>query len=167
MDLVILSTAPGCYSSRRLHAAATERGHNASVLNTLRFSIDLSESEPDLQFRGHPLDHVDAVIPRIGNSITYFGTAVVRQFDMMGVPVLNHAVAIARSRDKLRAMQLLTRKDLDIPITVCTKTSAHIAAAHPHVWITAKSEMVYAPDGSITIPDALRPYMGGLTRIGG
>jgi ribosomal protein S6--L-glutamate ligase len=129
MDLVILSTAPGCYSSRRLHAAATERGHNASVLNTLRFSIDLSESEPDLQFRGHPLDHVDAVIPRIGNSITYFGTAVVRQFEQMDVYTPNTAEGIANSRDKLRATQMLSRSKIGIPSTTFVRDRKDVRPA--------------------------------------
>ena len=79
MKLAILSRAPRSYSTRRLRTAALDRGHNAKVLNTLRFGIDLSGDAPDLQFRGLPLSHYDAVIPRIGNSITYYGTAVVRQ----------------------------------------------------------------------------------------
>jgi len=100
-----------------LRSAALDRGHEVRVLNTLRFGIDLSGEEPDLQFRGKPLSHYDAVVPRIGASITYFGTAVVRQFEMMGVFPVNESVAIGRSRDKLRSMQLLARKGIGLPVT--------------------------------------------------
>ena len=82
MKLAILSRAPRSYSTQRLKLAALDRGHQCKVLNTLRFAIDLSSSEPDLQFRGRPLSDYDAIIPRIGASITYFGSAVVRQFDV-------------------------------------------------------------------------------------
>ena len=129
MDVVILSTAPGCYSSRRLHAAAQERGHHCSVLNTLRFSIDLSEAEPDLQFRGQPLEHVDAIIPRIGNSITYFGTAVVRQFEQMDVYTPNTATGISNARDKLRATQMLSRRGIGIPPTTFVRDRKDVRPA--------------------------------------
>src|SRR5262245_14499996 len=85
VKLAILSRAPRAYSTQRLRAAAAERGHTVKVLDTLRFAIDLSTDEPDLQFRGKRLSEYDAVIPRIGNSITYYGTAVVRQFEQMDV----------------------------------------------------------------------------------
>jgi glutathione synthase/RimK-type ligase-like ATP-grasp enzyme len=85
VKLAILSRAPRCYSTQRLKLAAIDRGHQCKVLDTLRFAIDLSGSEPDLQFRGKPLSDYDAVIPRVGASITYFGSAVVRQFEQMDV----------------------------------------------------------------------------------
>ncbi|MEZ4408923.1 MAG: RimK family alpha-L-glutamate ligase [Polyangiales bacterium] len=129
MNLLILSRKASIYSTRRLTEAAMARGHVVTVVDPLEFSLVVTRRRPLLFLRGAEVEGVDLVIPRIGASITSYGLAVVRQFDMMGVPVLNNAVAIARSRDKLRAMQLLTRKDIDIPTTVCTKTSAHIDAA--------------------------------------
>ena len=104
MKLAILSRAPRSYSTQRLRTAALDRGHQVKVLNTLRFGIDLSGDEPDLQFRGKQLSHYDAILPRIGNSITYFGTAVVRQFEQMDVYTPNTVVrASPTRRDKLRA----------------------------------------------------------------
>lgn len=117
MRLAILSRAPRSYSTRRLRAAAVDRGHDVKVLNTLRFSIDLSGDDPDLQFRGLPLRDYDAILPRIGNSITYFGTAVVRQFEQMDVYTPNTANGITNSRDKLRATQILARHDIGMPAT--------------------------------------------------
>jgi ribosomal protein S6--L-glutamate ligase len=129
MHILILSRKATIYSTRRLTEAAKARGHEVTIVDPLEISLVVSRGTPSLYLRGAAVSGFDLVIPRIGASVTQYGLAVVRQFDMMGVPVLNHAVAIARSRDKLRAMQLLTRKDLDLPITVCTKTSAHIDAA--------------------------------------
>lgn len=100
MKLAILSRAPRAYSTQRLRTAALDRGHQVRVLNTLRFAIDLSGPEPDLQFRGRPISDYDAVLPRIGNSITYFGTAVVRQFEQMDVYTPNTANGISNARDK-------------------------------------------------------------------
>ena len=102
MKIAILSRAPRSYTTARLRTAASARGHQVKVLNTLRFAIDLSGPEPDLQFRGRPLSHYDAILPRIGNSVTYFGTSVVRQFEQMDVYTPNTANGIANSRDKLR-----------------------------------------------------------------
>jgi ribosomal protein S6--L-glutamate ligase len=99
------------------------------VADPLDFRIAISRGTPSMFLGGKAVPHVDLVIPRIGASITNYGLAVVRQFDMMGVPVLNNAVAIARSRDKLRAMQLLTRKDIDVPKTVCARTPDSIDLA--------------------------------------
>ena len=117
MRLAILSRAPGSYSTLRLKAAATERGHETRILNTLRFSIDLAGDEPDLQYRGRQLSDYDAVLPRIGASITFYGLAVVRQFEQMDVYTPNTAAGIANSRDKLRAIQILSRHDVGIPAT--------------------------------------------------
>lgn len=117
MKLAILSCSPNCYSSRRLREAATSRGIKVKVLDTLRFSIDLEKGEPDLYFRSKCLSHYDAIIPRVGNSITYFGTAVVRQFEQMDVFTTASSSGIANSRDKLRCLQILSRHQLGIPQT--------------------------------------------------
>lgn len=117
MKLAILSRSPRCYSTRRLREAATVRGHAVRVLDTLRFSIRLEPESPELLFRGRLLGPCDAVVPRIGASITYFGTAVVRQFEQMGVFCLNSASGIASSRDKLRSLQILSRHRIGIPAT--------------------------------------------------
>lgn len=129
MHILILSRKASLYSTRRLAEVARARGHVVSVIDPLDFSLIVSRGDPELYLRGAPAEKFDLVLPRIGASITSYGLAVVRQFDMMGVPVLNHAVAIARSRDKLRAMQLLTKRDLDIPTTVCTKSTAYLDSA--------------------------------------
>jgi len=117
MKLAILSRAPRSYSTRRLKAAALERGHRCRVLDTMRFAIDLSTGDPDLQYRGKPLSDYDAILPRIGASITYFGSAVVRQFEQMDVYTPNTANGISNSRDKLRAIQFLSRHDIGMPAT--------------------------------------------------
>jgi ribosomal protein S6--L-glutamate ligase len=129
MKLAILSRAPSAYSTRRLKTAALERGHTARVLNTLRFAIDLAGDEPDLQYRGKTLSHYDAVLPRIGASITFFGMAVVRQFEQMDVYTPNTANGIANSRDKLRSIQILSRHDIRIPATTFVRDRADVLAA--------------------------------------
>ncbi len=126
MKLAILSRAPRAYSTQRLRSAAMERGHDVKVLNTLRFAIDLSGDEPDLQFRGKPLSDYDAILPRIGNSITYFGTAVVRQFEQMDVYTPNPSYGIANSRDKLRATQILSRHRIGMPATTFVRDRADV-----------------------------------------
>jgi ribosomal protein S6--L-glutamate ligase len=129
MKLAILSRAPRAYSTQRLRAAAIDRGHTVKVLNTLRFAIDLSGTEPDLQFRGKPLSHYDAVLPRIGASITYFGTALVRQFEQMDVYTPNTANGIANARDKLRATQILSRHQIGMPATTFVRDRADVIPA--------------------------------------
>ena len=129
MKLAILSRAPKSYSTRRLKTAALDRGHTVKVLDTLRFAIDLSGPEPDLQFRGRPLSDYDAIIPRIGNSITYFGTAVVRQFEQMDVYTPNTAAGINNSRDKLRATQILSRHHVSMPATTFVRDRADVIPA--------------------------------------
>jgi ribosomal protein S6--L-glutamate ligase len=100
-----------------------------NVIDPLDFQIVVSRGRPSLLVGGAAVSRYDIVIPRIGASITNYGLAVVRQFDLMGVPVLNGAVSIARSRDKLRALQLLTRRDIDVPTTVCARSPAGVEAA--------------------------------------
>ena len=115
MKLAILSRSPYCYSTKRLHEAATKRGHKVKVLDTLRFAIDLEKGEPDLYYRSKRLSHYDAIVPRIGASITYYGTAVVRQFEQMDVFTVASSPGIANSRDKLRCLQILSRHQIGIP----------------------------------------------------
>lgn len=129
MKVAILSRAPRSYSTQRLVAAATERGHRPRVLDTLRFAIDLSGPEPDLQYRGRPLDDFDAVLPRIGASITFFGLAVVRQFEQMDVYTPSPSNGIANSRDKLRSIQILSRHDVPIPATTFVRDRADVLPA--------------------------------------
>src|SRR5262249_23561943 len=114
------------YSTRALFEAARQRGHDVRVLDTLQFDIRVSRRSPELLYQGRPVGPVDAVIPRIGASITYFGMAVVRQFEMLGVYCLNESQGIARSRDKLRCLQLLSRHDIGLPPTVYTRQAEHV-----------------------------------------
>jgi ribosomal protein S6--L-glutamate ligase len=129
MKVGILSCSPRCYSTRRLREAAELRGHKVKVLNTLKFSIDVAQGDPDLYFRGKPLTHYDAVLPRIGNSITYFGTAVVRQFEQMDVFCANSSIGITNSRDKLRSLQILSRHQIGIPETTFVRDRADVLPA--------------------------------------
>jgi ribosomal protein S6--L-glutamate ligase len=126
MRIVILSRNASLYSTRALVEAGRERGHDIDVLDTLQFDIRLSRRNPELFYQGEPVGHVDAVIPRIGASITPFGLAVVRQFEMLGVYCLNESQAIARSRDKLRSLQLLSRHDIGLPPTIYTRQADHV-----------------------------------------
>lgn len=129
VKLAILSRAPRAYSTQRLRTAALDRGHEVKVLNTLRFGIDLSGDQPDLQFRGKQLSDYDAILPRIGNSITYFGTAVVRQFEQMDVYTPNTAYGISNSRDKLRASQILSKHGIAMPATTFVRDRADVIPA--------------------------------------
>ena len=129
MKIAILSRNPKCYSTRRLKEAAEQRGHKAVVLNTLSFSLEVEQDEPGLVYRGKPLSEYDAVIPRIGASITFYGLAVLRQFEQMGVYTINPARAIARSRDKLHSMQILSRRNIGIPHTAFVKRADDVLPA--------------------------------------
>lgn len=129
MKIAILSRSPKCYSTRRLKEAAEQRGHKAVVLNTLSFSLEVEQDEPGLVYRGRPLSEYDAVIPRIGASITFYGLAVLRQFEQMGVYTINPARAIARSRDKLHSMQILSRRNIGIPHTAFVKRKDDVMPA--------------------------------------
>ena len=117
MHLAILSRNAKLYSTRRLIEAAELQGHTVRVIDTLRCYMNVTTSKPSIHYRGEELEEFDAVIPRIGASVTFYGTAVLRQFEMMGVYTLNESVAITRSRDKLRSLQLLSRKGIGLPIT--------------------------------------------------
>ena len=129
MKIALLSRAPRSYSTQRLRQAASDRGHTVKVLNTLRFAIDLSGDEPDLHFRGRRLSEYDAILPRIGASITYYGTAVVRQFEQMDVYTPNTASGISNSRDKLRANQILSRHGIAMPPTAFVRNRADVVPA--------------------------------------
>lgn len=129
MKLAILSRSQKAYSTRRLKEAALNRGHNVKVLDTLKFAIDLEQSNPDLYFRQKQLSHYDAVLPRIGASITYFGTAVVRQFQEMDVFCANTAHGIINSRDKLRSLQILSRHNIGIPRTTFVRDKNDVLPA--------------------------------------
>ena len=129
MKLAILSRSPRCYSTRRLREAAEQRGHKVRVLNTLLFSIDLQEGTPDLYYRTKLLSTYDAILPRIGASLTYFGTAVVRQFEQMDVFSANSSIGIANSRDKLRSLQILSRHDIGIPRTTFVRDRRDVLPA--------------------------------------
>ncbi|WP_299257059.1 30S ribosomal protein S6--L-glutamate ligase [uncultured Kushneria sp.] len=117
MHIALLSRNRNLYSTRRLIEAAEQRGHTVRVIDTLRCYMNIASHHPTIHYRGEQLEPFDAVIPRIGASVTFYGTAVLRQFEMMGTYVLNDSVGITRSRDKLRSLQLLSRKGLGLPIT--------------------------------------------------
>ncbi|MBD3647997.1 MAG: 30S ribosomal protein S6--L-glutamate ligase [Pseudomonadales bacterium] len=117
MKIALLSRNSKLYSSRRLIEAAEERGHEVKVLDVLRCYMNITSHRPSIHYKGEELEEFDAVIPRIGASVTFYGTAVLRQFEMMGIYPLNESVAISRSRDKLRALQLLSRRGIGLPVT--------------------------------------------------
>ena len=117
MKIAILSRNKNLYSTRRLVEACEQRGHDAVVLDVLRTYMTVASSKPEVHFKGEVLPQFDAVIPRIGASVTFYGTAVLRQYEMTGSFPLNESVAISRSRDKLRSLQLLSRRGLGMPNT--------------------------------------------------
>lgn len=129
MKLGILSCNPRCYSTKRLQQASTERGHKVRILNTLRFAIDVATGKPDLYYHGKHLRLIDAVLPRIGASITYFGTAVVRQFEQMDIYSANSSNGIMNSRDKLRSLQILSRHQLGMPQTTFVRDRSDVLPA--------------------------------------
>lgn len=117
MKIAVLSRNENLYSTRRLKEAGEARGHEVDVIDTLHCYMDITKSRPAVRYHGVELPKYDAVIPRIGASVTFYGTAVVRQFEMMGTFCVNESVAISRSRDKLRSLQLLSRKGIGLPRT--------------------------------------------------
>jgi ribosomal protein S6--L-glutamate ligase len=129
MRIAIISQSPNCYSTRRLVETADRRGHDVEVLDTSRFTLMLERGRPWLLYREKSLEPFDAVVPRIGASVTFFGTAVVRQFEQMGVYCLNCAESIVDARDKLRCMQLLSRHDIGIPATSFVRNPKHFLHA--------------------------------------
>jgi ribosomal protein S6--L-glutamate ligase len=125
MRIAILSRRPSLFSTQRLKEAGKARGHEMSIVDYLRCYMDITSRRPQVIYQGGPLQ-VDAVIPRIGASNTFYGTAVVRQFEMMGVFVANESQAISRSRDKLRSLQLLARDGVGLPVTGCAHSTKDI-----------------------------------------
>ncbi len=117
MKIAILSRNSKLYSTRRLVEEGRARDHEMRVIDPLRCYMNIASHNPEIHYRGEVLTGFDAIIPRIGSSITFYGTAVLRQFEMTGVYPLNESVAISRSRDKLRSMQLLSRKGIGLPVT--------------------------------------------------
>jgi ribosomal protein S6--L-glutamate ligase len=117
MKIGILSRKPELYSTSRLSEAVESRGYDAKVVNPLRCYMNITSHHPTIHYKGEQLQGFDAIIPRIGASVTFYGTAVVRQFEMMGVYCVNESIAISRSRDKLRSLQLLARKGIGLPVT--------------------------------------------------
>ncbi|WP_341367592.1 30S ribosomal protein S6--L-glutamate ligase [Yoonia sp. BS5-3] len=117
MKIGMLARNPELYSHKRLVEAAEARGHQLDIINTLRCYMNIASRRPEIYYNGDKLEGYDAIIPRIGASITFYGMAVLRQFEMMGVYPVNESVAIGRSRDKLRSMQLLARDGIGLPVT--------------------------------------------------
>lgn len=118
MKLALMCRNADLYSHKRIVEAAEARGHEIDVVDHLRCYINITSLKPTVRYRGEDLPHYDAVIPRIGASVTFYGTAVLRQLEMMGVYPVNESVAISRSRDKLRSLQLLARRGIGLPVTV-------------------------------------------------
>lgn len=129
MKLALLTREPGNYSSKRLIEACKQRGHKVKVFDTLKFSIDIERDDPDLFYKQKRIAHFDAVLPRIGATITYYGTAVARQFQQMDIFCPNPADAILNSRDKLRSFQILSRFDIGIPATTFVKDKNDVLSA--------------------------------------
>jgi ribosomal protein S6--L-glutamate ligase len=129
MKIAIISQGPRLYSTRRIREAAEARGHKVRVLDPLKFSLDVERKNPHVYYHEKKVENFDAIIPRIGASITFFGTAVVRQYEQMGVFCLNTSAAITTSRDKLRAFQILSRHNIGIPKTAFVRQRSSVMPA--------------------------------------
>lgn len=126
MNIKILSANAGLYSTQRLVEAAKKRKHEVEIINHTKCDIVIEKKNPMVYYKGKPLSHTDAVIPRIGASVTFYGTAVVRQFEMMRVFSTTESMALVRSRDKLRSLQILSRAGLGLPKTIFTNYSKNV-----------------------------------------
>lgn len=126
MKILMLARNAKLYSHRRLIEAAHARNHEIDAVNTLQVYMNIASHHPEIKYKGQSLGHYDAVIPRIGTSVTMYGLAVLRQLEMMGVWSLNESVAIGRSRDKFRTMQLLTKKGVGLPVTAFAHSTQYI-----------------------------------------
>lgn len=126
MNIKILSANANLYSTKRLVEAAKARKHDVEVINHAKCDIVIEKKNPVIIYKGHKLDHTDAIIPRIGASVTFYGTAVVRQFEMLRVFTTTESQALVRSRDKLRSLQILSRAGLGLPKTVFTNYSKNV-----------------------------------------
>ena len=123
MKIAVLSRNPNLYSTRRLIESIEERGHESRVIDHLKCDLVMDGKGPSIYYNGEKLEDIDAIIPRIGASVTYYGTAVVRQFEMQEVFSAVNSLAITRSRDKLRSLQLLSRSGIGMPRTAFTNYS--------------------------------------------
>ncbi len=126
MNIAILSRGPGNHSTKRLKEEAEARGHNVRIINHTKCYVTVERSNPVVRYEGEDLSDIDVIIPRIGTSVTKYGTAMVRQFEMQGVFTTSSSIAINRSRDKLRSMQILARAGVDIPKTVFSRETAEV-----------------------------------------
>ncbi len=126
MKIAILSRKASLYSTSRLVEAARLRGHDVEVIDYLRCFMNITAHKPQVFFKGRSLADFDAVIPRIGASHTFYGTAVVRQFEMMGTYTLNRSQAISRSRDKLRSLQIMAKQGIGMPVTGCAHSTRDV-----------------------------------------
>lgn len=133
MNIKILSRSASLYSTDSLVQAATKRKHNVQVIDPLNCDIVIEKKKPEIYYKGRKLEHIDAVIPRIGSSITFYGTAVVRQFEMMNVFTTVSSLALVQSRDKLRSLQILSKAGLGLPKTVFTNYSKDVSEVISHV----------------------------------
>lgn len=133
MNIVILSRNPQLYSTNRLVVEGKNRGHDMEVIDPLKCDIIIENEKPTIYYKDRYLDYVDAIIPRIGASVTFYGCAVVRQFEMMGVFTIVTSDAILRSRDKLRSLQRLTKAGIGMPKTVFTNYSRDVVEVIEHV----------------------------------
>ncbi len=126
MRIAILSRGPGNISTKRLKQVAEARGHNVQIINHAECYVTVEKSRPVVRYRGEDLKDIEVIIPRIGQSITGYGTAIVRQFEMQGVYTTTSSIAINRARDKLRSMQILARADVGIPKTVFARETTDV-----------------------------------------
>src|SRR5690554_4448741 len=133
MKIAILSRNPNLYSTRRIYEAGLQRKHDVIILDHTKCDLIIEKRNPYIMYKGKKLDKVDAIIPRIGASVTFFGTAVVRQFEMMKVFTTVDSQALVRSRDKLRSLQILSRAGLGLPKTVFTNYSRNTTDVIKHV----------------------------------
>ncbi len=126
MKIVVLSRGPGLYSTKRIVEAGEKKGHEMIVVDHLKCNIEIAKKSPKIYYKGEYLSNIDAVIPRIGASVTFYGTAVVRQFEMMKIFTAVESQALVRSRDKLRSLQLLARAGVGLPKTIFTNFSKDV-----------------------------------------
>ncbi|MBE8722549.1 30S ribosomal protein S6--L-glutamate ligase [Sphingobacterium pedocola] len=126
MKIAVLSTNKHLYSTRRLVEAAAARGHECIVIDHSKCYVGIRQGQPSIHYKGHDIADIDAIIPRIGASVTFYGSAIVRQFEVMNVISANPSQAITRSRDKLRCMQILSGAGLGLPITGFARTASDV-----------------------------------------
>lgn len=126
MKIAILSTNRSLYSTKRLVEAANKRGHECQVIDHSKCYVGIQQAKPSIHYKGQDITEIDAIIPRIGSSVTFYGSAIVRQFEVMGVISANPSQAITRSRDKLRCMQILSGAGLGLPITGFARTASDV-----------------------------------------